>query len=137
MSKVLVDTNLMNIHPEKFEASIGGFFGPSYEVELQPDGTLLYMNSPHRIPEPRREREGIIVSEEQWREFREALDSANVWSWKEYYDSDILDGTQWELTIRYGDAYVSSGGSNNYPPEEEFKQFEDAVRQLIGGKEFQ
>ncbi|MFO7800170.1 MAG: hypothetical protein R6V22_10360 [Rhodohalobacter sp.] len=129
----------MNIYPEKFEVSIGGFFGPSFEVHLQKDGTLLYMDSPDRIPEPRRyyKKEGITVSEDQWREFRKALDNANVWSWKEYYDSDILDGTQWELTIKYRDAFVSSGGSNNYPPEEEFKQFEVAVRQLIGGKDFQ
>ncbi len=127
----------MNIYPEKFEASIGGFFGPSYEVKLMPDGTLLYTDDPYDFPVPGRESNGITVSEDQWREFRKALDNANVWSWKEYYDSDILDGTQWELTIKYRDAFVSSGGSNNYPPEEEFKQFEAAVRQLLGGKEFQ
>ncbi len=126
----------MDILPEQFKASIGGFFGPSYEVELQSDGTLLYTDDPYDFPMPAREREGITVSEDQWREFRKALDSANVWSWKNYYDSYVLDGTQWELVIRYGDAFVSSGGSNNYPPEEEFKQFEDAVRRLLGKKDF-
>jgi hypothetical protein len=84
-----------------------------------------------------RERNDITVSEDQWREFRKALDSANVWSWKKYYDSDILDGTQWELVIKYEDVPVRSAGSNNYPPEEEFKQFEAAVSQLLGGKDFQ
>jgi len=129
----------MNIYPEKFEASIGGFLGPSYEVELQSDGTLHYMDnmdSPYDIPIRGKERSGITVSEDQWREFREALDNANVWSWKEYYDSEVYDGVQWGLTIKYGDAYVSSGGSNNYPPEEEFKQFEAAVMRLIGDKDF-
>lgn len=128
----------MKIYPEKFKVFIGGYFGPSYEVELQADGTLLYLDDPYGgVPLLRSEAHAIMVSEDQWREFRKALNSANVWSWKEYYDSAILDGTQWELIIKYGDAYVSSGGSNNYPLEEEFKQFEDAVRSLLSGKEFQ
>ena len=113
----------MNIIPEKFEASIGGYDGPSYEVKLQSDRTVLYHHSSNGIMllsiDPM--ENGIEVSNDQWREFREALDRANVWTWKKYYDSCIVDGTQWETTIVYKDASVRSGGSNNYPPEKEFK----------------
>ena len=113
----------MDIYPEKFEASIGGYDSPSYEVKLQPDGTVLYQHSSDGIrPMSINSKEkGIEVSEELWQEFRQALDRANVWTWKKYYDSCIVDGTQWETTIVYKDASVRSGGSNNYPPEKEFK----------------
>jgi len=126
----------MNIIPEKFEASIGGYDGPSYEVKLQSDRTVLYQHSSSGIrPMAIKPKEnGIEVSEEQWREFREALDRANVWTWEKYYDSFIVDGTQWEVTIEYKDAAVHSEGSNNYPPE--FEQYQAAVSALIGGKDF-
>ena len=128
----------MNIIPEKFEASIGGYDGPSYEVKLQSDGTVLFLHFPdsYIIPLESLDKKGIKVSEEQWREFREALDRANVWTWKKYYDSFIVDGTQWELIIKYKDADVHAEGSNNYPPEQEVEQFRAAVTALLGGKEF-
>jgi hypothetical protein len=81
-------------------------------------------------------RNGITVSEDQWREFRKALDRANVWKWKKYYDSDILDGTQWNLRIKYLDAFLHSGGSNNFPLKQEFEQFRAAVTVLLGGQDF-
>lgn len=129
----------MNIIPEIFEASIGGYDGPSYEVKLQPDGTVLYQHSSDGIrPLANNPKEnGIEVSEEQWQKFRKALDRADIWTWNKYYDSSICDGTQWEVTIEYKDASVHSGGSNNYPPEQEFEQYRAAVNALLGGKDFQ
>jgi hypothetical protein len=51
-------------------------------------------------------------------------------SWNRYYDNrDVLDGDQWELTVKYnpGRKDVVFGGSNAYPSEFEFvrKVFED------------
>ena len=128
----------MSFQPENFEASIGGYFGPSYDVELQSDGSLLYFqNSDIIIPTANaKNRNGITVTEDQWREFRKALDMANVWKWKDYYDSDILDGTQWNLRVEYKDAFLQSGGSNSFPPKQEFELFRTAVADLLGGRDF-
>jgi hypothetical protein len=128
----------MDIHPIKFEASIGGFFGQSYEVKLQSDGSLHYFQFPDMLIQMPDDKDGndITVSDSQWREFRKALDSANIWQWKKYYDSYVMDGTQWEVRIKYKDASIHSGGSNNYPPGKEFEQFREAVINLIGGRKF-
>lgn len=38
--------------------------------------------------------------------------------WKEYYDSDILDGVQWSVIFRYSDRKKKEfGGSNRFPPD--------------------
>ena len=36
--------------------------------------------------------------------------------WRSYYNSRILDGEQWSLTVRYADGYILGyAGSNAYP----------------------
>jgi len=127
------------IHPNSFDASIGGFLGASYRVELQPDGTLRYQHNPQTFTSsPGIKTRRIEVTDEQWREFRKALDDVNVWAWKkDYTDPNVLDGTQWNLRIRYGDASVFSHGSNAFPPKRDFERFRTAVVKLLGGQAFQ
>ena len=126
------------IRPRLFEASIGGFFGASYRVELESDGTLLYRHNPKTLTsEPGTRTRRVRVGDDQWREFRRVMDEVNVWVWrKEYIDPGVVDGTQWSLRLEYADASVFSRGSNAFPEQQDFERFRAAVEMLLGGREF-
>jgi len=132
--------------PKSFSASIGGFFGPSYQVELK-DGKLYYRS--YRGNPNRARRITITPTPEQWAKFRAALDAIHIWKWKARYDNQYVnDGTQWSLSITYDDRALTSGGSNSYPKKDgvpnnqpeftrPFEAWLKAVRDLTGGREFQ
>src|SRR4051794_32262299 len=64
--------------PTTLVAAIEGFKGPSYRVQLAPDGTIEY--SDRLSLETRRSR--IRVPATRWLAFRRHLDAAKVWSWR-------------------------------------------------------
>ena len=136
--ETVVSKEGLAIHPKHFEISLGGFTGPSYRVELQDDGSLLYLHHPESFTSaPGTKKRRIKVTDAQWRQFRGALEEVDVWNWDENYtDPRILDGTQWLLRIVYDDASVYSHGSNSFPPGGGFKRLRSAVVELIGGREF-
>src|SRR5437667_1580778 len=102
-----------NAVPEKFTASIGGFLGATYGVELQ-DGNLLYSAAyaPRKTTSIK-----ITPTAQQWREFRRALDEISIWQWQTNYPNPggIYDGTQWALEIKYQDRTLRTQGNNNFP----------------------
>jgi hypothetical protein len=104
--------------PERLYLSIGGHFGPSYEVRLE-DGRLTYTYWPPRVSytqEPEGQREEIEPSALQWQAFRTQLDRLDVWCWQAHYlDSAVCDGTGWSVEIVYPDKAITSGGSNCFP----------------------
>ena len=56
------------------------------------------------------------TSPEAWQQFRAALDEVNVWRWRSAYANPyVLDGTVWNLHVRYADKVVGSSGANEYP----------------------
>jgi len=59
----------------------------------------------------------IIPSTKNWEQFWDVVDTIDVWNWeKDYHNDDVLDGTQWELTIkRSGKRKRRIFGSNAYP----------------------
>jgi hypothetical protein len=126
--------------PKHFTAYIGGFFGPSYRIELN-DGVVTYYRNKERLT--------ITPTPVQWYDFRQALDQLKVWRWRTNYPSQgTADGTQWSLEIAYGDHALKSSGSNNYPdlngepnnkPQwtQTFGFYLAAVRKLIGDKNFE
>jgi hypothetical protein len=132
--------------PKHFGASIGGFLGSSYQLELHGD-TLTYTASGrgHRDPQ----RATVTPTPAQWREFREALDALKVWQWRGNYPTNgTMDGTQWALDIGYADRALEAHGDNNYPdstgkpngapePTKTFNLHLAAIRKLTGGKTFQ
>lgn len=132
--------------PKHFSASIGGFLGSSYQLELHGD-TLTYTASGrgHRDPQ----RATVTPTPAQWREFREALDTLKVWQWRaDYPTNGTVDGTQWALDIAYSDHALKTHGSNSYPdstgkpngapePTKAFNLYLAAIRKLTGGKTFQ
>ena len=73
----------------------------------------------------------VEVSEEWLKEFEEL----NIFSWeKDYYNYEILDGTQWELVFKWGKKTYHGHGSNAYP--EKFEKFLDWLDKLIPEMEF-
>ena len=137
--------------PKQFSALIGGFFGPTYVIELR-DGTLHYTEHKRSTgPGPKPTASATITpTAEQWREFRESLDQLNVWRWRPDYNNDaIADGTQWRLEIKYADHALKTEGSNDYPDAtgapkaksdiattKTFDRYLAAVEKLLGGKTF-
>ncbi len=90
-------------------------------------------------------------SDEDWKEFSQSLEQLKVWDWKESYQADILDGTQWSLLVRTTrylmvDDYrrrpfatsdekpvpyseINCWGSNSYPPD--FSKLITSINKLI------
>ena len=90
-------------------------------------------------------------SDEDWKEFSQSLEQLKVWDWKESYQADILDGTQWSLLVRTTrylmvDDYrrrpfatsdekpvpyseIKCGGSNAFPPD--FSKLITSINKLI------
>ena len=128
--------------PSEFSAFIGGFDGKSYKVELSGEQGVLHLEGPHMFAvkgkdNPQAKKTVIPVDPAKWKAFRKALDEAKVWEWKkEYINPEIMDGTVWELKVKYADASATVSGSNAYPDKKQFAAFRAAVVALTGGKEF-
>jgi hypothetical protein len=106
----------------KFKFSIGGFFGTSYEIKLKKEALLFYISDrsfprdllndipTHIIP---------VKENLNWQKLIKFLESQD---WKpSYFNEDILDGTQWEISFTSENSKLKSSGSNEYPTE--FKKF--------------
>lgn len=95
----------------KFEFSIGGYSGPSFEVKL--DGNYLLCTTIAEIDQFNNEQRISIYENEKWGQLLEWLSTRN---WKgEYIDHDTLDGTSWELVIVTNAFMIDCYGSNAYP----------------------
>jgi len=131
--------------PQQFKATIGGFFGASYWVELK-DGSIYY--TVKRADSTKKDDPVIIKpTDAQWQEFGKTLDGLGAWKWQPSYRSDAFDGTQWTLDIVIGDRKIQAKGSNSYPEADgkpgkgtqqtaTFNSYLAAVQKLLGGKAF-
>lgn len=123
--------------PTRFNVAIGGFFSEEFSVGLEKEALTVQKGVPIGIPSA-----PITPSPEAWQTFWYKLDLLGVWKWrKSYWNDEIMDGTQWEVDIRYGKKRVKSDGSNSYPledgspsdePTKPFGEFEKAVAELCG-----
>jgi len=114
--------------------SIGGFSGGYERIIWQND--KLYHHFDGNFVEGL-EEDFTIPSTKDWDEFWDAVDTLKVWSWKkDYNNDDVLDGTQWELTIkREGRRKRRIFGSNAYPePKGTFISFIKALNKLSKSK---
>lgn len=112
-------------------ASVGGYGGTSYQVEIDlENGTAEYTVFDYGYEH--RSTESIDLSPDEINHFLAKLEEANVFRWKkEYVNRDILDGTSWsvELTLRGGNVFESRG-SNAYPKRWEL--FCRSLQSLLG-----
>ena len=134
-----------NFFPRNFTASIGGFFGTTYSVELR-EGALFYFaaDAPDKAVSAK-----VTPTAKQWREFRRSLDEIKIWQWRTNYSNPaVRDGIHWSLDIEYDDHELKTGGSNSFPGRggkqtgcseqtRAFSAYTAAVKRLLGGKGFQ
>ncbi|MFW5642554.1 MAG: hypothetical protein ACOCYQ_00875 [Alkalispirochaeta sp.] len=122
----------MNSVPVFFKAWIGGFVGPSYELELV-DGELHY-----RVFERGYEmhkNEVLTPNDNDWRRFLSQVDAVSLWQWEPVYQGQPApDGTTWFVHLEDGTRTIESKGLNLYPPL--FTDYLRAVRALTGGRHF-
>ena len=117
----------MDYKTEVLNLSIGGF-SCGYEKIIWQNGKLFRQFNGHYFKE-----NFTLPSEKDWDEFWKTCDKLKVWSWKkDYSNNDVLDGTQWELTIkREGRRKRRIFGSNAYPePKGTFNSFIKALNKL-------
>lgn len=136
--------------PTQFKATIGGFFGPSYAVELTPEGDLRYAHNPRTFVSdgPDTTRETVTVAPAAWTAFCRELDTAGAWQWKpSYVDGSVHDGTSWSFEITVDGKSMKSGGYNAWPGgsvssppapggDVSFSTWLHAVSTLVGGRAF-
>src|SRR5262249_36332077 len=97
----------------------------------------------------------IVPDHEAWVAFWREAQAVDLWRWRREYKvpspDTVCDGTQWHIDISYHDQTVSSSGDNAYPSDsnptrtgakvaeetKRFLRFTAAVRQLIGGRDFE
>lgn len=100
-----------------FDFYLGGYGRDhSYRIILKNDSLIIsdYIG----IPMPEHDKTFSVVKNEDWDKVVEFLTRCD---WKRRYDSDILDGTQWELKVKSDGVNINSYGSNAYP--EDFDDF--------------
>ncbi len=109
------DAGIPNI--TKITFTIGGFFGghETRTITLSEDHLQMRVERT-QIPTPTNfgiEPDYPITKEE----LLDGLRDIHIGEWKHhYYDPNVLDGTQWELTIEYVDGRKAEyDGSNAYP----------------------
>jgi hypothetical protein len=133
--------SIMNKSIETLNFFIGGFSG-GYERIIWLNDKLHHQYFTGGGVEDEEARPDDVLnvatpSTKDWEEFWQKVDTLKVWSWeKEYINSDIIDGTEWELRIkREGRRRRRIYGLNAYPqPERIFNSFVKAINKLSRSK---
>ncbi|GAB3533056.1 hypothetical protein GCM10027443_17770 [Pontibacter brevis] len=108
-----------------FDLYLGGYGRDhSYRIILQNESLIIsdYIS----IPMPEHSKVVSVNKNKDWGRLVEFLKHCG---WKRRYDSDILDGTQWELKAKGDGIKTNSYGSNAYP--EEFDEFLVLLNRVI------
>lgn len=117
---------------KQIKFTIGGYFSGYKTVEITVrGGKVSYEILRNGLLDVDKKKSPAVEVDEAWlKEF----DSLNIFDWQENYSADVLDGTQWELTIKDSKKTYHGGGSNAYP--EDFERFLDWIDVLIPEMEF-
>ena len=109
------DNNIPFISQVKF--CIGGYWN-GYETKtytIDGDKVRIYIehsliHTPSNIPD-----EKLLRLDKE--DFLSSLEELHIGEWRRHYDSDILDGTQWNLDIYFSNGHkpVKFYGNNAYP----------------------
>jgi hypothetical protein len=108
-----------------FSFFLGGYFHDhSYRLVLRDD--VLLISDYIGLPIPEHEKTVSVMENNDWEQLLNFLDNCR---WKKRYDSEILDGTQWELKAKGKSFNINSSGSNAYP--ENFNVFLELLNKVI------
>ena len=123
---------MQNYFPKKFNVFVGGFFGPSYNAEIN-GASLTY--KVYKSGNSLKETKEINPSPEEWKEFWKVCNRIGLWNWQPRYENpDILDGFSWGIVIEFDDKKLDSSGSNDGPKL--LRDLFDSISELLGGVVF-
>src|SRR6056297_307383 len=115
---------------KNLKTSVGGFFGGYYSVDINFENRNLKWRLEGAGKEDYYEKR---IHRKTLDNLREGLISVDLLNWdREYINSDILDGTQWNVIIVINDKNIELVGSNKYP--EKWTIFCQLVREVSGKK---
>lgn len=111
-------------------ASVGGFFGGYYEVEINLISKELKWKHFGAGEETTYQK---VIRNATATKVLEELKDIDVLNWKaKYVEPDVLDGTQWSLEIIRNGRNIKKYGSNMYP--DGWKRFCEMIRHTSGRK---
>lgn len=97
------------------KVSVGGFFGPQYDIELNlRDNQLIWNGMEDGF------RDSLIkaMNEEEMKMIIQQLIILNILDWRsKYIEPSVCDGTQWDMEIVTDKKTIHKHGSNKYPRE--------------------
>ncbi len=102
---------------EYFSFQIGGYFEGDKQIIIKNDNSFELMKSQYGISENIISTENLL-SQNSIDKLTKVLNDISFLSWeKNYTDNDVMDGTQWEIKIKYNNLQKvkKSFGSNAYP----------------------
>ncbi len=112
------------------KASVGGYFGDSYEMDIDFSSRKLKWRNSGAGVEDHYEK---IIKQNTLDRFIEELKKLKVLNWKaKYIQSDVCDGTQWSLEIRKSGKNILLHGDNKFP--DEWDRFCTLISRISGKK---
>lgn len=113
------------------KASVGGYFGGYYEVDIDFESRKLKWNHLGAGAEDYYEK---TIRQNTLDKFIDELKMLDLLNWKsKYIESGICDGTQWSLEIIKSGRKIKKYGDNKFP--DEWDQFCRLIKR-ISGKNF-
>jgi len=120
---------------KKLSASVGGYMGYSFSVEIdfkKASAKYKFFECMHSL----KSTETIFLSESKIENFLKALSKLKITEWKERYTNPgVMDSTRWGVRIDFTSSKkFSSSGDYAYP--DRWKAFCNAIKDLVG-KDFE
>ena len=113
------------------EASVGGYFGSSYQVCIDLENkTASYKNleGAYEIVSDRQ----LIIEDAAIEKFHSEMESIRILEWEREYFEPILDGTSWSVTIKTQGGLFESSGSNAFPRN--WSKFCNSIEKIVMGE---
>ena len=112
---------------KKIEASVGGYFGGFYQVEVDLENNLVSWT--HGGEGELEETVHRNIRLTTVKKFLEQLETINLLNWEaKFIDPGVLDGTQWHVEIVMDGHTITKHGSNCYP--EQWGKFRHAISKI-------
>ena len=112
---------------KKIEASVGGYFGGYYQVEVDLENNLVSWTRGGEGELEETVHRNIRLA--TVKKFLEQLETLDLLDWEaEYIDPGVLDGTQWHVEIVMYGITITKHGSNCYP--EQWGEFRQAISKI-------
>jgi hypothetical protein len=96
------------------EASVGGYFGGSYQVCIDLENKIAIYKNLEGGYEIISDRE-LMIEDAVIDKFRSEMESIRILEWEREYFEPILDGTSWSVSIKTVGGLFERSGSNAFP----------------------